>query len=81
MNSFGPFVRALLTLAAAAFPTASLLGVFAQHPDDTAKVLELVGNFASALWLYLRQPHPWLAGPVADAKYWLKSFFRRKPTA
>jgi hypothetical protein len=81
MNSLGPIVRALLTLAAAAFPTATMLGVFAQHPDDTAKVLELFGNLASALWLYLRQPHPWLAGPVDDLKFWVKSFFRKRPTA
>lgn len=81
MSSFASLVRALMTIAAALFPTATMLGVFAQHPDDTVKVIEIVGNAVSALWLYLKQPHPWLAGPVADIKYWLASFFRRKPSA
>jgi hypothetical protein len=74
VNSFASVLRALLTLAAAAFPTATMLGVFAQHPDDTLKVIELFGNAASALWLYLRKPHPWLF----DAWYWVKSVFRKK---
>ena len=80
MNSLGPALRSLVTLLAALFPTATLLGVFAQHPDDTLKIVELLGNGASALWLYLRQPHPWLAGPVSDVVFWVKSFFRRRPT-
>lgn len=80
MNSFASLLRALITLAAAAFPTATMLGVFAQHPDDTVKVLSIIGNGVSALWLYLRQPHPWLSGPIDDVKYWIKSFFRRRPT-
>ena len=72
MNSFGPFVRALLTLAAAAFPTATMLGVFAQHPDDTVRIVEVLGNLASPLWLYLRKPHPAIENPILDAAHWLK---------
>jgi len=76
----GAIVRSLLTIAAALFPGASTVGIFAQHPSEVQTILILAGNALSALWLYLRQPHPWLREPVMDAAHWIHATFRKRPT-
>lgn len=75
----GAIVRSLLTISAALFPGASTLGIFAQHPSEVQTVLILAGNALSALWLYLRQPHPAIENPILDAAHWLRATFRKRP--
>jgi len=61
-------------------PSLVWLGPLASHKDELATILPPILTVVGGVWAWLSHPPAWIKGPISDAAFFVRSFFRKRPT-